>query len=160
MAIFITIISILGLTLVIWVFNKVLSFTLCPICIGVSGTWFWIVAGMTAGLLEAESWKLIAALAMGGTAVGIAYQGERRYLWAQRHILPFRILVILGGFLFFYWSLENISWFTLGIETAVLSAILWLYFVKPYEGKTDSLPKQPTSSKVAALMEKLKSCCD
>lgn len=156
MEIFVTLFSILSITILVWLLNRILPFKICPICTGVSLTWLWIVVGMTAGVLEAESWKLIAAIAMGGTAVGIAYQGERRYPRLASNIFQWRLPVILAGFLFVWWALENIGWVSLAVELLILSLLFYFYFLKRSETTS-----QKDDLKVKELEKKLEEeCCD
>ena len=75
----IAILSILILTSVIWVLNKILPIKICPICAGVSMTWLWMLLGMGYGLLSIEKYQLITAILMGGSVVGITNKLEEKY---------------------------------------------------------------------------------
>jgi len=64
MEILIFILSVLAITVLVWLANKILPFKICPICVGVSGTWVWILAGISSGLLNVENWRMIVAMAI------------------------------------------------------------------------------------------------
>lgn len=156
MPIIIFIFSIFATTLTFWFLNKFWPFKICPICAGVSLTWLWIVAGVAANLLEPQNWKLLLAVAMGGTVVGIAYQGEKKYPQMARDIFKWKMPVILIGFLFVWWTLENISWLSVGIDIVVLCTITYFYFLKHNISKLE-LKENP---RIKELEEKLEECCD
>lgn len=105
--------------LVKWISNIAV---ICPVCVGVSGTWLWIVAGMYFGWLEAESWKLIAALAMGGSVVGIAYQAEKR-LASRCSPMLWKMLFIPTGFVLAY---SILSWWWTGVAVSAALCVVWL----------------------------------
>jgi len=155
MEILIALTSIIAITFGAKAVSRFLPFELCPICAGVAGTWFWVLAGIYAGRLSAEDWILVAALAMGGSVVGIAYLGEKRFEWAEKSIFYFKVPVIVGGFAFVYWALNNISLLSLGIEALLLTFLFFVYFVLPAIG----LAREKNPEKVRELEEKLKSCC-
>jgi len=77
---------------------KVFPVNVCPICTGVALTWFWILGGMYLDTLEPGRWSLVAAIAMGGSVVGIAYQLERRLPRAGSRGLFWKSLFIPAGF--------------------------------------------------------------
>lgn len=158
MEIILFILSILAITAGAWLANKFLPFKICPICMGVSGTWVWILVGISAGMLDVESWKTLATLAMGGTAVGVAYQGEKRFKWVSKSIFRFRVPVIIMGFLIAYWVVEDIGWGSLSVALAILGMVFYFYFISP--SKIEIPLSRTDAGKVAELEEKLKSCCD
>jgi len=75
----IAIISILLIVFVTWFINKKLSIKICPICAGVSLTWFWMLFGIGYGLLSIDKYQLITAILMGGSVVGITNKLEEKY---------------------------------------------------------------------------------
>lgn len=92
---------------------------------------------------------------MGGSVVGIAYQGEKRFLWAQESIFRFKVPTVIIGFALVYWAVQNLSWVVFGAELAVLAVLAYVFFIKP---ATKPLP--PAEAKrVAELEEKMKKCC-
>ena len=58
--------------------NRWFAWAFCPLCAGVAGTWLWMLGGIYGQLLFEENWRLLTAVLMGGTIVGILYQLERR----------------------------------------------------------------------------------
>lgn len=154
-ALLITIVSILTLTGVMYLANRVLGFRICPICAGVSGTWIWIIFGMFADILPASSFNLIAALLMGGSVVGIAYQMEKlRPLHdaSAGKLLLWKTLFIPTGFALVYFALTR-TWGAMAVALAVLAAILVRFFGwrKKETARSDE--------SVAELEEKMKKCC-
>ncbi|OHA64772.1 MAG: hypothetical protein A2667_00740 [Candidatus Wildermuthbacteria bacterium RIFCSPHIGHO2_01_FULL_47_27] len=159
MEILIFILSVLAITVLVWLANKILPFKICPICVGVSGTWVWILAGISSGLLNVENWRMIVAMAMGAAVVGIAYQGEKRFDWAKQSIFRFRVPVIVVGFPLAYWVINNIDWVSLAAALAVLAPVFYFYFVVS-AGQRSGSGTTAGGGKVAELVEKLKNCCD
>lgn len=169
MLIAITTISILAITGLVWLFNRILPFRICPICAGVSGTWLWILAGIYLGLLEAEGWKLIAAIAMGGSIVGIAYQIEKR-LPSNRSPLLWKTLFVPAGFIAVYSAIsafaedsaDKSSWWTAFIVITTLLIIMALRFTeepRSRAAKSDKAVHLERSRKVEELEKKMKNCC-
>src|SRR3989344_3947912 len=107
MLITITVISILTVSAVVWLVNKVLPFTVCPICAGVFLTWVGLIIAHTIGY---QVDLVIPALLMGGSVVGVAYQLEKKFkdLPAGR-ILLWKVLFIPAGFVVAYGILEQLS---------------------------------------------------
>lgn len=156
MEIFITTASIIFITGFIWLLNKLLPLKICPICVGISGTWLLILFGIYLGWLEADSWKLIAAIAMGGTVTGIAYQGEKRFDWAAKSIFYFRVPVILIGFIFVWWAVNNLSWQALILWVIILAAVTYIYFISP---ALKIFSESGDPRKVEELRKKMEDCC-
>ncbi len=154
-AVIVAVVLILLITGLAWLLNKALPFKVCPICVGVSGTWFLATAGILSGFLSPITYQLIIAVLMGGTVVGTAYQGEKVFDWAAENIFKFRVPVIIIGFILAFLALANLSWFTLVLEALVLAIVTYLYFVAPYgRGKSRS-----DSIQVKKLEEEMKNCC-
>lgn len=59
-------------------------------------------------------------------------------------------------FLFVWWTLENISWLSVGIDIVVLCTITYFYFLKYNISKLE-LKENPG---IKELEEKLEECCD
>ena len=156
MEIIIVTISILVITFLAWLINKLLPFKVCPICAGVSGTWFLLLVGILLGWLSLANYYLLIAVLMGGTVVGIAYQGEKRLNIAPENFLKFKTAVIVPGFVLVYFALASIGWLALVIEAAVLVAVMYLYFVQPF---LKERPPVRDKEKVAELEDKMKNCC-
>src|SRR3989338_3631891 len=135
MVIFISTILLLAITAAVWLLNKVLPFEICPICAGVSGSWLLISAGITFGLLEAESWQLAVALAMGGSVVGIAYKSEHMFLWGRENPLPWKLIVIGTGMPLAYLAVSFLSFRVFIAEVIFLLVLTYIFFVRTPERK-------------------------
>ncbi|MDP2664447.1 MAG: hypothetical protein Q8O97_00530 [bacterium] len=92
------IVSIAVITGAVWLVGKVLPFKVCPICAGVSGTWLWMLVALFLGY---EIDLVIAAMLLGGSVVGIAYQLEKR-LPAGHSPLLWKALFVPAGFVVAY----------------------------------------------------------
>ena len=155
MEILITIGLISAIASLVWMMNRILPFRICPVCVGVSLTWLLVLAGLNLGLLAADGWLLIAAIAMGGTVVGIAYQGEKRFNWAAGNAMKFKLFVVLIGFLLVYLALNLVSWVVFWAEISILGVVAYLYFIMPRE--IEQKVKDPAN--IQEIEEKLKNCC-
>lgn len=153
-------------------------FVICPICAGVFGTWIWILIGIWIGRLEADNWKLIAALLMGGSVVGIAYQFESKVRIGKT--LAWKILFIPTGFMlaynliYFYWSYS--------ILLSIIIAAILFFFIKwpvtserhinnenrvedidPVQSSLAEVPEgtraKGTSETLYGIENKMKNCC-
>lgn len=136
-----------------WLSRRILhGAVICPICAGVAGTWAWIVAGMYLGLLESESWKLIAAIAMGGSVVGIAYKMEK-HLFLRCSPMFWKMLFIPTGFVLVY---SVLLWWWAGFAVSFSLCVVWLLScIKKSRHNSAS-----DSAAVKMLEEKMKdNCC-
>ena len=155
MEMLIALISILAITGAISRLNRFLQFKICPICLGVSGTWLGLSAMVLSGQLPMTDYQLLIAILMGGSVVGIAYQGEKRFIWAQESIFRFKVPATVIGFTLAYLALQNLSWIIFGIEVAVLTALAYLFFIKLERGSES--PEE--LRRVAELEKKMEKCC-
>ncbi|OGN00144.1 MAG: hypothetical protein A3B91_01880 [Candidatus Yanofskybacteria bacterium RIFCSPHIGHO2_02_FULL_41_29] len=151
MTIIISTLSVFLIMGAVLIMRKKFEYKICPICIGVAGTWLWILIGIYSGFLDAEKWKLIAAMFMGGSVVGIAYQLERRLDSEER--LTWKALFIPVGFVLVY-GLINLSWMHLILSLVGISLIAYLFLRKSASKKNSQI-----SDKVAYLEKKMKNCC-
>ncbi|MDO8600984.1 MAG: hypothetical protein Q7R73_05295 [bacterium] len=151
MEIIIATISILGITAFVWTANRILPFYICPICAGVSGTWIWIVIGMFFGLLDAGSWSLVAALAMGGSVVGIAYQMEK-YLSERCSPLLWKTLFIPTGFVLVY---SILSRWMVGFWVSAPLLAIWLLSCWGRSRRNSA----EDNKQIEMLKKKMKNCC-
>ena len=151
MVIAITIASILVITVVVWLTNRVLPVKVCPICTGVSLTWIWLMIAHGVGYPIALE---IPALLMGGSVVGLAYQLEKKLPMRSgglRKPLLWKTIFISTGFIVAY-SLMAREWVTLIVSFVLLLLISLVFFLKPKE--------QSTKSEIAEdLKNKMKNCC-
>ncbi len=146
-----TTISILAITGLLWLFNRILPFKICPICAGVSGTWLWMLA---ANFLGYQIDLAIPAMLMGGSVVGIAYQLEKKLRasgagWQTP--LLWKTLFIPAGFIAAYGILAQ-QWI------AFLAALVFLLpasFLFLFSGKKPGSHKEA----VKELEKKMKDCC-
>lgn len=155
-------ISILAITGLTWLFNRILplrlrsgqAFKICPICAGVSGTWLWMLA---AKFLGYEIDLIIPAMLMGGSVVGIAYQGERSLEWAGRNPLFWKTAVVVIGMPLAFWAVREVNAVTLGAELVIMTWLAYFLFIKPpgRQGYLDGAG----APKVADLEKRLKNCC-
>ena len=155
MPIVITVASIVVITSLVWLVNKILPFKVCPICAGISLTWLLLIPPIFLGGLPFTNYQLLVAILMGGTVVGIAYQGEKVFDWAAENIFKFRAPVIVIGFVLAFLALQNLSWFTLVLEGVLLAIIGYLYFVEPYR----KVKSGSNLTEVKRLEEEMKNCC-
>lgn len=159
MEIFTTTLLVLAITVFVWMLNKVLPFKICPVCAGVSGTWLILTAGILSDLLPAASYQLPIAVLMGGTVVGISYQGEKTLLLADWHGLVWKALVTVVGFPAAYLSLLNMSWKLLGFEVILLSTLLYLFFVRPSVKIKSQMRSAKEIADIDRLERKMEECC-
>lgn len=143
----ITIASILGITCVAWLANKILPFRVCPICAGVSGTWLWM---LSLSLLGYEIDLAILAMLLGGSVVGIAYQLEKK-LPARKSALLWKTLFIPTGFVSAY-SLVLSRWGAFVVSFIILCLLAWIFVkVRPRQAQT--------TQEVEGIKKKMENCC-
>ena len=145
--ILITIVSILAITGLAWLAAKALPFPVCPICVGVAGTWLWMVAARLAGFAFDAS---MLAILLGGSVVGIAYQLEK-HLPEGRSPLLWKALFMPVGFAAAY-GIAQPHWGLLLIAGIVLLALATVFYM-PRRGPG------PRSAAVAKLEREMKKCC-
>ena len=152
------VISILVITGAVWTLNKVMPFKVCPVCAGVSGTWIILTVLMLKGILQHSSDMIAIAMLMGGTVVGIAYQGEKVLLWPKKWPVLWKLMVMAIGFPAAYYSVQHMSWVALIFEFAVLTLLVYIFFVR--HGKSvPHVPHRTDPADVQDLEKKLESCC-
>lgn len=125
---------------------KLFSYNVCPICVGVSGTW---ISMLGARFLGYSVDPTVLGILMGGSVVGIAYQLEKKIANENAKVL-WKILFIPAGFVAVYGVVQS-SWYVF-LGALVFLPLLAYAFLKT--------PKQKEMSKtVADLEEKMKQCC-
>jgi len=142
-----TMLSILVIAGLAWIAKKMLRVPICPICLGVGGTWLWMIVGRSLGY--AVDTALLSIL-LGGSVVGIAYQIEQR-LPPGRSPLLWKMLFIPVGFVAAY-ALARAEWILFAVVSIGL-ALLTVLFVMP-----SSSAKQESKT-VEELKEKMRKCC-
>ena len=73
------ILSILFLTLFVWVINKKLPIPVCSICAGVTLTWLWMLFGMWFGFLSVPRYEILTAILMGASIGGIVTELKKLF---------------------------------------------------------------------------------
>ncbi|MBI4160397.1 MAG: hypothetical protein HY506_00625 [Candidatus Yanofskybacteria bacterium] len=144
---------ILIITLAFVFLNKFFGKQICPICAGVSGTWLILTAGIVFGYISAD-YKLPIAMLMGGTVVGVAFQGEKKISWAKTNILSWKAPVIIIGMPVAYLLFVKMSTFTIAIEAVVLVAITYLFFFRSVSERG-----YQDSEKIKEIEKKMEDCC-
>lgn len=142
-----TLASVWAIAGLVWVARKRLPFEVCPICLGVAGTWLWMAALRYAGLAVDSA---MLAVLLGGSAVGIAYTLEKR-LPPSRSPVVWKALSIPAGFVAAY-GVARPDRLALWIGVAGL-ALLTLAFLPPR--RTPSA----NSEAVESIKEQMKRCC-
>ena len=139
--------SIIVLAGLAWLAGKALRSPLCPICIGVGGTWSWMVAARLAGFAIDTT---MLAILLGASVVGIAYQLEPR-LAQGRSPLLWKALALPAGFVAAY-GLAAERW---GVAATASLALVLLaaFFLLPRRfALTDE-------AVVKKLQQQMKKCC-
>jgi len=141
------IISILAISAVAWAAKKLLRVPVCPICLGVGGTWLWMLVGRSLG--HAVDATMLSIL-LGGSVAGIAYQLEKR-LPPERSSLLWKTLFVPAGFVAAY-ALVQLQWTLLAVTGALL-ALLTAFFLAPRAASREQ------SETVEELKKKMRECC-
>jgi hypothetical protein len=145
--ILITTISIFAITGLAWLARKALPFPICPICIGIAGTWLWMLAGRLAGL-EFDATML--AILLGGSVVGAGDQLEK-HLPQGRSPLLWKAVFLPIGFVAAY-GLVVPHWSLLAMTILVLLLLTTLFFVPRHQSEQNN-------AIVEKLKEDMKKCC-
>jgi hypothetical protein len=139
--------SMFALGLLAWLAGKLARLPVCPVCVGVAGTWLWMIAARLGGY--AVDTTLLGIL-MGASVVGFAQAIETR-LPPGRSPLAWKTLalpvgiVVAAGLVGGHWSLAGAAGAALALLTAVF---LW----RRTGGTSDS-------AAVSQLEERMKKCC-
>lgn len=143
----VTVISILIVTVLVWLVNLVLPFQICPICAGVSVTWAWLLA---AHFLGYQIVLMIPALLMGGTVVGLMFKLER--LVKLKFVLVWKTVFVISGFLTAD-SLITGNWLLLVAGIIVVTIVTLAFRTRGI------VENKHESEKIEELKQKMKSCC-
>lgn len=122
MQILIPTISIIVLTGIVWIANRIFSIRVCPICAGISGTWIWMLATFFLGY---EINLFILGTLMGGSVVGITYQLEKRFLIGKilhNKLLIWKTVFMVSGFITAY-ALASSEWIAFSLSAAIITAL-------------------------------------
>jgi hypothetical protein len=142
------------MTVVYWL-GSVLPFKICAICAGVSGAWLLATLGILLGFVSLNDYRLPILMLMGGTAVGIAFQGQEKLAFAKKNIWRWKVPSTLIGLGIFYWFFTNMGWLTFAAEAGLLGFLIFVFFIRKNEivhGVTEKTSNQ-------GIKEKLEECC-
>lgn len=145
----------LTISIVIHFLNKISPFRVCPVCAGVSMTWFLISFLVWLNWLNFLEYQLVIAILMGGTAVGIGYQAEKKFPQFANNIFFFKVPIIFGGFLLAYWGTSHITISLLLIEAIVLITVAYILFIN--KNKINNF--RANKKIVEKLKEEMEKCC-
>jgi|SRR3989344_132169 len=148
MVITIAVVSILVVTALVWLANRMLPFTVCPICAGVFLTWMWLLGAVFLGYGIDPA---VPALLMGGSVIGITSLLEKRFRGSADALLIWKILFIPAGFVAAYGALGR-SWMLVltGGVALLLATLLYLFLRGGSETRDDA---------VRDIEKKMKNCC-
>ena len=132
-----------------------MNIKICPICVIVSGGWLILSAGVAWGYLLSELYAVPISLLMGGTVVGIAYQGEKKLNWASRHPLFWKISIVSLGMPVAYFFVNNLSKPIVIIELILLILISYFFFVNRPTKSSES----KFNNRVRNIEEQMEKCC-
>lgn len=141
------IVAVVALTALAWLVRTVSKLSVCPICVGVSGTWLLMLAARAAGF-AVDSTAL--AMLLGASVVGAAHWIEAR-LPPQRSALLWKVLALPAGFIAAY-GVVAAQWIPAAGAAAAL-AVLTAWFLRSEQGVTND------PEVIARLREQMKKCC-
>jgi len=75
----VAILSILILTIMVWLLDKKLPVKVCSICAGVTLTWAWMLVGMWLGFLSVSRYEFVVAILMGASIGGIVTELKKMF---------------------------------------------------------------------------------
>lgn len=140
-------VSIWLLAALAWLARRTLRLSVCPICVGVAGTWLWMLIARQFGVGVDTS---MLPLLLAGSVVGIAYQTER-FVPAGRSGAAFKAAAIPVGLAAAY-ALEQSLWGLLAAMVAALLVVAAAFFRSAGQAA-------PASEAVEALKKQMKQCC-
>ena len=143
----IAILSILIITLAVWLVNKKLPIQVCPVCAGVFLTWLWMFIGMFLGKLSIANYQLPISVLMGGTVVGLMSKLEQ--FINPKFVLIWKVVFVVSGFTAVYSLITN-QWgiFAIGVIVDIVATFIF----KTYGAEKENL-------NLKKLKEKIKNCC-
>ena len=139
--------SMLALGLLSWLVGRAARLPLCPVCVGVAGTWLWLLAARLDGFAVDSA---VLAMLLGASVVGVAQWIEAR-LPAGRSLLLWKVLALATGFAASY-GLVVERWLLALVAAAVLGLVA-AFFLRPQRTVAGE------SAVVAQLEERMKKCC-
>ncbi|OGN03769.1 MAG: hypothetical protein A2655_04450 [Candidatus Yanofskybacteria bacterium RIFCSPHIGHO2_01_FULL_43_42] len=139
------IISIIVLSLAVWIFNRIFGTSICSVCGGVGATWIWLIV---VKMLDYSIDPTIPAMLMGGSVVGISYQLEKRIVNRKR-LIYWKIIFISLGFLIAY-NLLTASWISLAIYSAIALSFGFVALGSKHQKDTNQ---------IKSIEDSMKNCC-
>ncbi len=139
--------SVLALTLAGWLARSYARAPVCPICVGVSGTWAWMLLARLAGFAVEPA---VLALLFGASTFAGAHWIEKR-LPPGRSPMLWKACAIPAGLAASY-GVATERWIAAGIGLAALGLLLAL-FLRPGPARGGD------AAVVAQLEERMKRCC-
>ena len=139
--------SILAIAALAWAARRAFDLPLCPICLGVGGTWLWMLVVRVLGLpIDTTMLPIL----LGGSVVGTAYLLEKR-LSPGRSGLLWKTLSIPLGFIAAQ-GLMVFDWIVVAVALGALAILIALFFRVDPDPATDS-------AAVEELKRRMKDCC-
>ncbi|OGG41130.1 hypothetical protein A2118_03595 [Candidatus Kaiserbacteria bacterium GWA2_50_9] len=149
MLLILTIISILVITLVAWFANRLLPFTICPICAGSLFTWVGLLGLYFTGY---PIDPVLPAVLMGGSVVGIMYQVDKKLSDRSAGArLFFKVFFMPTGIIAAYSILKE-WWIVSGLALIVLLFVSLLFL---FTRGTVGVRERATDE----IEEKFENCC-
>ena len=139
--------SILAIAGAMWMIRRMLRIQLCPICLGVGGTWLWM---LIARELDYAVNTTMLAILVGGSVAAVADQVEKR-LPAHRSTLLWKTLFLPPAFAGAY-ALITRHWVLL-VPVVIGLIGLTMFFLH------SSGAAQESNENVDELTRKMKNCC-
>jgi len=146
-SILVAISSIFAIAGAAWAARRLSRIPVCPICIGVAGTWLWMLIARSLGYAVDTT---ILSMLLGGSVVGIAYLVEKR-LPQGRSPLLWKTLFIPVGFVAAY-GLATTQWILFAVTGAVLVSLAAFFLAQ-------SAASGAPSETVEELKKKMQQCC-
>lgn len=129
-----------------WFVRRVSRTPLCPVCLGVSGTWLWLLVARQAGFALEPA---VLALLLGASVVGAVQWVEAR-LPAPRSPLLWKALALPAGLVAAH-GLVAEHWGEAALGAAALALLVALFLRTPRTAIDPAV--------VAELEERMKKCC-
>jgi hypothetical protein len=142
-----TFVSILAIAAVMWAVRRRLGIPVCPICLGVGGTWLWMLVARELGYAVDTT---MLAMLLGASAAGTAYLVEKR-LPPGRSALLWKTLFIPSALVAAY-ALVVQLWAVVAGTSVVLVLLTAFFLIAPAAAGQDS-------GNVEELTRKMKNCC-
>ena len=137
-------------TFAVWLIKKKLKFEVCPICAGVTLTWFWMLVGMFFGKLLVVDYQLPATLLMGGTVVGLMSKLEQ--FVKLKFVLIWKTIFVVLGFVAAY-NLIFTNWVIFAVSVALVVVTTFVFKIRL------TLEENQKSKQTRKLEEEMEKCC-